>query len=84
MPDAAQSLAAWPVIFTIMMVTRSGGMAFQEVVISLDDSEERHRVLRNFTIRLGLALSLIMTVFAFTPAIRFYLGAILAGSGASA
>ena len=77
MPDAAQSLAAWPVIFTIMMVTRSGGMAFQEVVISLDDSEERHRVLRNFTFRLGLSLSLIMTVFAFTPAIRFYLSVIL-------
>lgn len=77
MPDAAQSLAAWPVIFTIMLITRSGGMAFQEVVISLDESEERHRVLRNFTIRLGLALSLIMTFFAFTPAIRIYLSAIL-------
>ncbi|MCY3979244.1 MAG: hypothetical protein OXG23_14190 [Chloroflexi bacterium] len=77
MPDAAQSLAAWPVIFTIMLVTRSGGMAFQEVVISLDESEERHLVLRSFTIRLGLALSLIMTFFAFTPAIRFYLSAIL-------
>ena len=77
MPDAAQSLAAWPVIFTIILITRSGGMAYQEVVISLDDSEERHRVLRNFTIRLGLALSLIMTFFAFTPAIRFYQSAIL-------
>ncbi len=77
MPDAAQSLAAWPVIFTIMLITRSGGMAYQEVVISLNESEADHRVLRNFTIRLGLALSLIMTLFAFTPAILFYLDAIL-------
>ncbi len=77
MPDAAQSLAAWPVIFTIMLMARSGGMAYQEVVISLDENEERHRVLRNFTIRLGLSLSLIMTFFAFTPAIRVYLSAIL-------
>ncbi len=77
MPDAAQSLAAWPVIFTILLITRSGGIAYQEVVISLNDNEARHRILRNFTIRLGLALSLITTVFAFTPAILFYLGAIL-------
>ena len=77
MPDAAQSLAAWPVIFTIMLITRSGGMAFQEVVISLNESEERHRLLRNFTLRLGLTLSLIMTLFAFTPAIDFYLRAVL-------
>jgi len=77
MPDAAQSLAAWPVIFTIFLITRSGGMAYQEVVLSLNDSEAHHRVLRNFTIRLGLALSLIMTLFAFTPAILFYQDAIL-------
>ncbi|MCY3781716.1 MAG: hypothetical protein OXG78_15485 [Chloroflexi bacterium] len=77
MPDAAPSLAAWPVIFTIMLIARSGGMAYQEVVISLNESEERHRVLRNFTVRLGLSLSLMMTLFAFTPAIDFYQRAIL-------
>lgn len=77
MPDAAQSLAAWPLIFTIMLIARSGGMAYQEVVISLNDSEADHRVLRNFTLGLGLALSLIMTCFAFSPAILFYLDAIL-------
>ena len=77
MPDAAQSLAAWPVIFTIFLITRSGGMAYQEVVLSLNDSEAHHRVLRNFTIRLGLALSLIMTLCAFSPAILFYQNAIL-------
>ena len=78
MPDAAQSLAAWPVIFTIMLIARSGGMAYQEVVISLNDSEARHRLLRKFTIRLGLALSLsMMALFAFSPAIAFYQAAII-------
>ncbi|MDE2777012.1 MAG: hypothetical protein OXI77_13870 [Chloroflexota bacterium] len=77
MPDAAQSLAAWPVIFTILLIARSGGIAYQEVVISLNDSEARHLLLRKFTIYLGLALSLIMTLFAFTPAILFYLRAML-------
>ncbi len=77
MPDATQSLAAWPVVFTILLVARSGGMAYQEVVISLNDSEARHRILRSFTIWLGVALSVIMTVFAFTPVISMYQGAIL-------
>ncbi len=77
MPDAAQSLAAWPIVFTIMLVTRSGGMAYQEVVISLNDSVRRHRVLRDFTLRLGLALSLILALFAFSPAIEFYQRAVL-------
>ena len=77
MPDAAQSLAAWPVVFSIMLMMRSGGMAYQEVVISLDDSEQHHRVLRNFTIRLGFALSLLLLFFAFSPAIGFYKSVIL-------
>ena len=77
MPDATQSLAAWPVIFSIMLLTRSGGMAYQEVVISLDDSEENHRILRGFTLRLGTSLSLIMVLFVFTPLIDFYNTSIL-------
>ena len=77
MPNAAQSLAAWPVVFSIMLMTRSGGMAYQEVVISLDDSEQHHHALRNFTIRLGFALSLLLMVFAFSPVIGFYTSVIL-------
>ena len=72
MPDATASLAAWPIIFTIMLVTRSGGMAFQEVVISLNDSAAHQRVLRAFTWRLGLTLSGLMTLFVFTPLIDVY------------
>ena len=72
MPDASRSLAAWPVIFSIMLLMRSGGMAYQEVVISLDESEENHRILRGFTLRLGTCLSLIMVLFVFTPLIDFY------------
>ncbi len=76
-PDAVQSLAAWPVLLSIMFATRAGGMAYQEVVISLDDSEHSHRLLRNFTLRLGFTLSFIMLAFAFTPLIRLYVGGVL-------
>ncbi|MYD10172.1 MAG: hypothetical protein F4X02_09025 [Chloroflexi bacterium] len=76
-PDAVQSLAAWPVLMSIMFATRAGGMAYQEVVISLDNSERNHRLLRNFTLRLGFALSSFMLVFAFTPLISIYVGGVL-------
>ncbi len=77
MPDAARSLAAWPIILSIMMLMRAGGMAYQEVVISLNDSEDNHRLLRGFTMRIGACLSLIMLLFASTPLIQFYLNVIL-------
>ena len=77
MPDATQSLAAWPVIFSILLVSRSGGMAYQEVVIALDASEQHHRVLRGFTLRLGFGLSLLMVIFVFSPLIEVYNSSIL-------
>lgn len=77
MPNATQSLAAWPIILSIIWFMRAGGMAYQEVVISLDDSEQRHRILRNFTIRLGFSLSLIMLLFVATPLAQVYLGVVL-------
>lgn len=77
MPDATQSLAAWPILLSIIFFMRAGGMAYQEVVISLNDSESNHRLLRNFTIRLGCSLSLIMLLFATTPLVQVYLGVLL-------
>lgn len=77
MPDATQALAAWPIIFSIMLVMRSGGMAFQEVVISMNQSEQHHTILKGFTLRLGLSLSLFMVLFAFSPLITFYNNVIL-------
>lgn len=77
MPDASQSLAAWPVIFSIILVLISGGMAYQEVVISLNTSSEHHRILRGFTWRLGLAMSVVMLLFVFTPLIHVYINILL-------
>ncbi|MCY4147438.1 MAG: hypothetical protein OXE95_03665 [Chloroflexi bacterium] len=76
-PDAEQNLAAWPVVFSILLTMRAGGMAYQEVVLSLNESQSHHHVLRHFTLRLGGSLSLFMLVFSFTPLIQLYLTAIL-------
>lgn len=72
MPDATESLAAWPIVFSIMLIMRSGGMAYQEVVISLNQSQEHHNILRGFTLRLGLGLTIFMTLFAYSPLINIY------------
>ena len=77
LPDATQALAAWPIIFSIMLVMRSGGMAYQEVVISMNQSQQHHTILRGFTIRLGMSLTILMMVFAFTPLIDIYNNVIL-------
>lgn len=77
MPDATQALAAWPIVFSIMMVMRSGGMAYQEVVISLNQSQQHHDILRGFTLRLGFGLSIFMVIFTFSPMITFYNNVIL-------
>jgi len=77
MPDATQALAAWPIVFSIMLLMRSGGMAYQEVVISLNQSQQHHEILRGFTLRLGFGLSIFMAIFAFTPMIAFYNNVIL-------
>ena len=77
MPDAARSLAAWPIVFAIMLVLRSSGIAYQEVVISLNRSRQHHSALRRFTFGLGFSLSFLMVIFAFTPLIEFYSSAIL-------
>ena len=77
MPDAAQSLAAWPMILSIMLMMRAGGMAYQEVVISLNESEHNHRLLRGFTLGMGCGLSAFMLLFSTTPMINFYLSTLL-------
>lgn len=75
--DAARALAAWPVVFAILLVMRAGGLALQEVVIALNDGPEALRALRRFTWGMGLGLSLFMLVFAFTPLLDLYTGVVL-------
>lgn len=76
-PDAALALAAWPVIFAIALFMRSGGMAWQEVVISLCRGSAERQALRRFSFTLGMVLTGLMILLAFTPLIDIYLGAVL-------
>ncbi|MEL6405407.1 MAG: hypothetical protein AAFV98_17140 [Chloroflexota bacterium] len=75
--NAVDVLAAYPIIFSIMMVMRSGGFAWQEAVIALNKGIQEQRALRRFTLYLGFGSSLILVLFAITPAIDYYLRTIL-------
>lgn len=75
--DAERSLAAWAVIWEIMLVMRAGGFAFQEVVIALNNSADDLRVLKRFMWGIGLGFSGLMLLVGLTPLINVYLGVIL-------
>lgn len=76
-PNAEQALAAFPIIFSLALLMRSGGLAWQEVVISLHEREGAPQALSRFTWLLGLSLTGLMALLAFTPLIQGYLGVVL-------
>ncbi len=75
--DAEKALAAWPVIFAVMLLMRSGGLAWQEVVITLSKNAESDHALRRFTWTLGIATTGFMALMGWTPLIDIYIGDIL-------
>ncbi|MEO0560931.1 MAG: hypothetical protein AAF125_02385 [Chloroflexota bacterium] len=70
--NAVDVLAAYPVIFSIMMIMRSGGIAWQEAVIALNRGEAERQALQTFTRSLGLGTSLIFLLFSASPLITLY------------
>lgn len=75
--DAEKALAAWPVIYAILLLMRSGGMAWQEVVITLSKNPDSELALRRFTWSLGLTTTGLMMLMGWTPLIDIYIGDIL-------
>lgn len=73
-PNAEPSLAAWAVVFSVIFITRSGGMAWQEAVISLSEDPRAIQALRRFTWIMGAAITVLLGVLAFTPLISLYIG----------
>lgn len=77
LPDAKLALAAFPVIFSIVLLLRSGGFAWQEVVIALNRGKAQMQALDRFTWLLGWSSTGFMVLFAFTPLIDVYSQVIL-------
>jgi progressive ankylosis protein len=68
-----QSLAAWPLIFQVSLMTRALAFALPEVVIALTKEEDTYGPVRGFALRLAGISILVMTLLIFTPLLTFYL-----------
>jgi hypothetical protein len=72
-PNPTLSLAAWPVVFQFMLISRAAAFALPEVIIARTEGEPTFRPLRRFSLTLTAASTLFMIVFLATPLIGFYL-----------
>ena len=68
-----ESLAAWPVVFQIMLMARAAALALPEAVIALTKGPPTYRPIRRFSFNLAAGLTLLMALFTFSPAADFYL-----------
>ena len=65
---AVESLAVLPVVSSLVFIFRSLGLSYQEVNIALiGNQKQNYEVLRNFAVFLGIAVTVLITVLAFTP-----------------
>ena len=78
MPDSLGSLALWPVLYGVLIMTNSAAIAYVEAVIVLLDRPGSIEELQRFTWRLGLTLATIPLALAVTPAGDYLFGQIAA------
>lgn len=67
------SLAAWPVLFQITLLSRAAAFAWPEVVIALSNGVSTFQSIRRFTVNLAVILTGVLTIFILTPLSAFYL-----------
>ncbi|MEW5987759.1 MAG: hypothetical protein AB1791_14085 [Chloroflexota bacterium] len=68
-----ESLAAWPVVFQVMLIMRAIAFALPEVVIAQSNGEATWRPIRRFSLSLTAASTLLMALLVFTPLLNLYL-----------
>lgn len=73
LPNAQETLAAWPVAFSVMFVIRGGAMALQEIAVACGHDPGARAPLARFTWIVGLLSSVAAIVLAFTPVLDLYL-----------
>jgi Na+-driven multidrug efflux pump len=65
---AVESLAVLPVVSSLVFIFRSMGLSYQEVNIALiGEKKQNYRILRNFALYLGLSITVLISLLAFTP-----------------
>lgn len=76
MPLPLESLAVWPVIGGLVFMSRSLGMAYNEVVVALLDRSRSYESLRRFSAILAAGTTAFLLLFAMTPLASFWFGVV--------
>lgn len=71
------TLAAWPVIFSVLLILRGWGLALQEITIFQARDPERRRPLRDFSLIVAGSTSLAALLISFTPLLDIYMRGII-------
>jgi Na+-driven multidrug efflux pump len=70
---AVESLAVLPVVSSLVFIFRSPGLSFQEVNIALIGKEKQnYSILKKFAVYMGVLVTVMITVLAFTPLADFW------------
>ena len=72
MANPTQSLAAWPIIFQMLLVLRAPALSLPEVVISKTDGAETWLPIRTFSLSMTIVMLVFTGLFIFTPMSTFY------------
>jgi hypothetical protein len=74
LPLSLASLAVWPAVGGLLFMLRSGGMAFNEVVVALVDRPGGAAALRGFAVLLGVGVSLAALAFTVPAVAELWFG----------
>ncbi len=72
MSNPTESLAAWPVIFQMLLVFRAPALSLPEVVIAKTDGPESWLPIRTFAQTMTIVMLALMGLFVFTPLSDLY------------
>ncbi len=73
LPLPVSSLAAWPIVYQIMLMARAAAFALPEVIIARSKEPTAFRPLRQFTWSLAAVLTIATFIFLFTPLSDWYI-----------
>jgi hypothetical protein len=78
MPNPLESLAVWPVVYGLLLMWQSMGLAYNEVVIALLDEQRAAAMLRRFATLLAMVVTLLLIIMAVTPLASFWFSQVAA------
>lgn len=71
-PNPERALAAWPLTFGVLLISRSLGLALPELVIAMLQNPANYPAMRRFTMALGTIAGVGLLLVVFTPLGQWY------------